>query len=366
MENSAIISRLNSNLEDVLTELAPGWVAGRNGIAYLTPKNSKKLGSFHVNLCARGGFPRGSWRRWSRGIGGGELKLAAYLLTGVETPTIADYAKTFEWLKDFFNLTNEQKSKLKTDKNIYNNFIKTDDSKNKSRKISNALKLWSQTKPISGTLGEVYLKKRGIELPSGVEWPDCLRFHPRVEWEIGSEWDGSNKINPGPYFPCLIASVVDSNGELSAVWRIFLDDNGDKANLIPAKIGLGSVAGCAVRIGGNGPKVGIAEGIETALASWLLIGRKYPVWSVLSTSGMANFEPPPFIKCGTIFPDGDRPIKKLGDDFVPAEPAGRAAARQMASEMRRAGMQWTIEAEPPAGKDYLDLFVMTQGSFHAA
>jgi hypothetical protein len=67
-------------------------------------------------------------------------------------------------------------------------------------------------------------------------------------------------------------------------------------------MGLGVARGGAVRIGGVGHTIGIAEGIETALAVRQLVneqtGITFPVWAALSANGMQSVEIPYFAWTG--------------------------------------------------------------------
>jgi hypothetical protein len=96
--------------------------------------------------------------------------------------------------------------------------------------------------------------------------------------------------------------------------------------------------------------------VESALGAWNLIGRQYPVWAALSTSGLVGIELPLGIQRVTIFPDGDRPIKKQGEEFVPAIPAGRKAAHSLRDRLAGEGLNVTVAAEPAIGRDYLDIW----------
>lgn len=204
-----------------------------------------------------------------------------------------------------------------------------------------ARRIWDASKPIDGTLAQTYLYGRGIP-PFQTE---VFRFHPALPYPG----------KPKPY-PALICRVDDMGGELCAIWRIYLRADGRKADVENAKLGLGPAGGGAVRIGGAGPRIGLAEGIESALGAWNLIGRKYPVWAALSTSGMVGIELPLTVESVTIFPDGDRPIRKQGEDFVPAVPAGRKAAHSLRDRLVAEGVTVTVAAEPAIGSDYLDIW----------
>lgn len=203
-----------------------------------------------------------------------------------------------------------------------------------------AQRIWDAAKPIAGTLAQTYLRKRGIP-PFET---DVLRF---AEW---LPYPGGTRMH------ALVCRVDDMGGDLCAVWRIFLTADGDKANVPNPKLGLGPAGGGAVRFGGIGPKIGLAEGVESALGAWHLIGRKYPVWAALSTSGLIGIELPLGVEHVVIFPDGDRPIRKQGEEYVPAVPAGRKAAVALRDRLKAEGVACTIAAEPSCGTDYLDIW----------
>jgi putative DNA primase/helicase len=52
--------------------------------------------------------------------------------------------------------------------------------------------------------------------------------------------------------------------------------------------------------------LGVAEGIETALAAWVLDGKIFPVWSCINAGQLEKFEPPEGTKNLAIFGDNDK------------------------------------------------------------
>jgi Toprim domain len=212
-----------------------------------------------------------------------------------------------------------------------------------------ALCIWNASQPIAGTIAEKYLDSRGIRTSDVIRGIGVLRFHPALIHDFSRK-----------QYPALVARVDDMSGDLCSVWRTYLRPDGRKADVDPNKMGKGPAGGGAVRIGNDGPKIGLAEGIESALGAWNLIARKYPVWATLGTAGLAGIELPLGIQQVCIFPDGDRPIKKQGHDFVPTVPAGRRAAETLRARLLTEGITVTIAAEPGMGRDYCDLWLEHQ------
>jgi putative DNA primase/helicase len=208
-----------------------------------------------------------------------------------------------------------------------------------------AQEIWSVSAPLCGP-AKAYLAKRGFH-----DFTDpALRFHSSLPYPG----------MPGKY-PALICRVDDVTGALAGIWRIYLTASGDKAPFTNPKLGLGPCAGGAVRIGGIGRHIGAAEGLESALGAYFLIGRKYPVWPTLSTAGLIGFEIPMEVERLTLYGDGDRPIRKRGEDFEPAVPAGRKAVVALRNRAISEGVGCDIAAEPPPLKDFNDLWLSRQG-----
>ncbi len=195
------------------------------------------------------------------------------------------------------------------------------------KKERQALAVWREALPISGTVAETYLRGRGIT----ADMPDTLRFHPAC-------WHSTAT--------CLPAMVAVVEGvERFAVHRTYLRPDGSgKAQVEPAKAMLGTTAGGAVRLTeAEGPLV-VAEGIETALslASGML---RAPgtIWAALSTSGMAGLRQPHRPGSLIVATDGDAP--------------GQAAGHALAERAHALG--WAVSLLPaPQGRDWNDVLTM--------
>ncbi|MDO6588293.1 toprim domain-containing protein [Salipiger sp. 1_MG-2023] len=201
------------------------------------------------------------------------------------------------------------------------------------RRERQALAIWREGLPISGTLAERYLRGRGLTCPL----PDTLRFHP-------SCWHSSAKR-----FPAMLARV--DGAARFALHRTYLCPDGTgKAAVAPSKAMLGAVKGGAVRLSdAEGPLV-LAEGIETGLA--LLSGLlQLPVrlWACLSASGMQRVTLPPDPGRLTIATDSD-------DSGV-----GKAAGDALA--LRASSLGWTVSLLPaPKGRDWADILALKGGA----
>jgi phage/plasmid primase-like uncharacterized protein len=131
-----------------------------------------------------------------------------------------------------------------------------------------ARRLFDMAQPLSGTLAEAYLHRRGITALalSGIA---ALRFHPRCFYRATPD------AKPEPW-PALIAAVTDLDGSITGIQRTWLDPDGfnltrlGKAALETPRRALGLLLGRAVRFGsmstsGNGLLLA-GEGIETMLS----------------------------------------------------------------------------------------------------
>lgn len=339
-----IRSQLTARLEDVLASYFPSHII-RRGKAYLSANGPKDLGSWSVNMT---GGRRGQWYRFSQGVGGGVVELLSYQLYGRTDA----YAKAFREARAFLGISGEvdEKANQRARQRQEEARLKAeaDDAKYHEDTLAAAERIWSEVKPIAGTLAEAYLHNFALPTPP-MGWPNVLGFHAALPYP------GRGRM------PALVARVDDVAGNIAGVWREFISSDGRKADVEMQKLGLGPVSGGAVRLGGQGARIGVAEGVRTALGAWALIGFEYPVWACLSTSGLTGFEVPLFVERIVGFPDGDRPYRKQGNEFVPAVPAGRKAMLTLKERAEQDGLGFSLAAEPPAGKDFLDVWQECMG-----
>ena len=194
-----------------------------------------------------------------------------------------------------------------------------------------ALRLWGEARPIAGTPAESYLAARAIKTTSRQ-----LRYHPRTP-------HGPQPLTR--FRPALIAAVRDEQG-LVAVHRSFLDPKrGRLAALADPRRGLGRFGRGAVRLGGVAPRLGLAEGIETALSASALFGM--PCWATLGTERFRLVALPPDVAELILFLDNDAGGRR-------AEALAREAFAHLSLETRypgRPGTDWNdvIRAVPGRG-----------------
>lgn len=124
-----------------------------------------------------------------------------------------------------------------------------------------ARRLLQTTQPVSGTLADHYLRRRGIVRASV---HGSLRFHPSCYYR--DLVTGSMTT-----YPALIAVVTDPAGRVTGVHRTWLDPNGDgKAKVDDPRRALGSLLGNAVRfqfpLREPVPVMAAGEGLETILS----------------------------------------------------------------------------------------------------
>ncbi|MEQ1768507.1 MAG: toprim domain-containing protein [Devosia sp.] len=176
------------------------------------------------------------------------------------------------------------------------------------RKRMNAL--WREARPVSAIdpAGR-YLAGRIKGFPEGTG----LRFHPACQYPKGAK------------HPTLLAIFAGSGGKASGLHRTYLTEDGRKAAVVSQKLSLGPlVDGGAVRLAEPGAILGIAEGIETALAASVMFG--VPCWAALNANRLAVWEPPAGVERVTIFADNDESFTGQTAAFdLAARLAGRVA-----------------------------------------
>jgi hypothetical protein len=156
------------------------------------------------------------------------------------------------------------------------------DEADAEQRRARSAQLWEEAAPIAGTLAEHYLRGRGIEL---AEWPDTLRFHPRL-------W--CREIR-GP-LPALICRVSERpGGSLLTIHRIFLAPDGSgKAKLAAPKKAFSGFRGGAIWLGAPSETLALAEGLENALVG-LMAGESFAA-SAVSGANLPNVAPPEGVK----------------------------------------------------------------------
>jgi phage/plasmid primase-like uncharacterized protein len=183
---------------------------------------------------------------------------------------------------------------------------------------ADALRLWNASADPRGTLAEVYLASRGLDLGEDIA-SDVLRWHPGIR--------------------AMLALFRDiRTDEPRAISRTFLDQDGRK---IERKF-FGPVGGCAIKLDADEEVLAglhIAEGVETAMAARQLGLR--PCWALGSAGSISSFPVLSGIDCLTILEENDQ--------------TGTSArvVRQCAAHWYEAGRE-VIVNEPIGGKDLND------------
>lgn len=183
-----------------------------------------------------------------------------------------------------------------------------------------------ESKPIErGDEACRYLAGRGLRL---YDLPESIRLHPGMPYRDGGAVMGT--------FPTMLATVTDAAGRALSMHRTFIQD-GTKAPVpAPKKLMQGlPLSGAAIRLTPVSRSLGIAEGIETALAASELF--EVPVWSCISTAGIESFEPPEGVRHVIVFADND------------ANFAGQAAAYRAAHRLSLKSYEVEVCIPPNAG-----------------
>ncbi len=196
--------------------------------------------------------------------------------------------------------------------------------------------LWKRSRLIEleDPAGKYLHKRLGL-----TTFPPCLRFAPDERYtEAG--------LRPA-WHPMMVALVEPSdaakaNGDKSALHRTYLDHVGGKADVSSPRKMMGTMpTGAAVRLAAHEDKLGIAEGIETALAASILFNM--PVWAALTAGLLQEWTPPTSVSTVFIFGDND------------ASATGQAAAYGLAQRLKAKNVSAFVELPARTGSDWADV-----------
>lgn len=152
-----------------------------------------------------------------------------------------------------------------------------------AKKRAAAIDLLEQCVPVRrGDPVDLYLRARQLVPPGpGDAWPSSLLLHRRL-------WHPRARA----HFAAMVAVVTDVGGMRCAAHRTYLTQDGRKALVRPVKMALGPIRGCAIRLG-HGPRIIVAEGIESALAAAAYhADAGLAPWSAISAGGIETLAIP--------------------------------------------------------------------------
>ena len=189
------------------------------------------------------------------------------------------------------------------------------------------VRLWKSGRQMTpDDLAGQYLEARGVGQPS---FPPSLRFCRSAFYA------------PGVFYPAMLAAVQAPDGRCVSVHQTFLSGPRKAPVDKPRMLTKGELpAGSAVRLTPPDEVLGIAEGIETALAA----GGRFdvPTWAALTAGGMQRWLAPAGTAEVVIFPDND------------ANGTGTRAAAALAERLTGEGIKVSIHLPPQVGTDWAD------------
>ncbi|RAK69250.1 virulence-associated protein E [Phenylobacterium kunshanense] len=192
--------------------------------------------------------------------------------------------------------------------------------------------LWAEGRPITGTLSEIHLRRRGVASAS-----PTLRHHPGVPAAVYAA--------RGLRRPALLAAITAPAGEITGLEVTYLAPNGGRARMSLARKTIGvRASGSAVRLDPPAPRMLVGEGIATCLSAAARFG--LPAWALLSTGNLRAWRPPPGVEFVLIAADRGRD--------------GERSALVLAAALRAMGVRGAVRWPPAPFGDWNEAWVASR------
>lgn len=193
------------------------------------------------------------------------------------------------------------------------------------RKAEYMRKTWKASRlVIPGDPVWLYLSRRCGD-PTG--YLEDIRFHPSLRHSDKTE------------HPAMVARMRSADGKRgTGLHRTYLTEDGQKAQVDPVRMSFGELG--TIRLGGAESRLGIAEGIETAICASKRFG--LPVWSAVCANGMETWTPPDEVHEVVICGDNDQSF------------TGQAAAFSLAKKLNSMGLHTEVQIPSQVDSDWAD------------
>ncbi len=334
-------------VEDLARELAPG--GRRSGNYWITKsplRMDRSAGSFAVWVR---GPAAGGWKDYAADDKGDLIDLIAEVKYGGRSREAR--GKAIQFLKAKLGLANvSPKEVAEMRRRAALAAAERDEAEQRAReaKRRRAQGLWLDGKPLGGTVGETYLRSRGIEAAGIPNRSMTFRFLPSLAyWKGGEAWRG----------PAIVGRYRSVTGEAPAIHGTWLrEDGGGKAPLSPAKLSLGEYKGCFLPITRGiagrevweadcpGGPLAVTEGPEDGWSIALAMP-DLRVWAAGSLSNIGNLPHAKAISSYLVVRQNDwdtpaavdafeRQIEKLKRHGVPVEEIGVALGKDPNDQLR--------------------------------
>lgn len=205
------------------------------------------------------------------------------------------------------------------------------DERSEADKVAAIKRVLRECQPVThGDPVWTYLNRRtGIDVV-----PPDIKYHPSMYHSEGGK------------HPVMVSILRGQDGTGATLHRTYLTMDGRKASVEPAKKFMAGkrLNGGAVRLSRVQECIGIAEGIENALAASIRFG--VPVWAATNAVLLEQFLPPEGIKSVRIFGDNDSTY------------TGQAAAFVLARRLVRDGIAVELDFPSQQDTDWCDLVMV--------